>query len=329
MTLGILAFLFQNQIFPVDGDEEIDDDTPAVSLEKPAKDCDGQLYDTHTHLDNDGFAGQIAQRMIENKVGCSISFVSMDPDDLTESGEIFEEEFSNLPGRFVPFFHVNPQNPNDVDRTRLGRVLKEFPNQFKGFGETAFYRPPWIGQSLDTPNWAGVFELAAERDIFVMIHLRTDQLNQLSSMLKNHPQTKVLVHGPELRTSLPQLLKENTNLYFTLDTATIVSIGSGPGSILMYPDNMQKGNFVQKFDDNKETMLKDSLALWKDVIAAAPERVFWGTDVALPWHTDPDVYSRLIEFSNEFIAQLPAEQQRLFAYENAFKLFGAGVELFP
>ncbi len=49
----------------------------------------------------------------------------------------------------------------------------------------------------------------------------------------------------------------------------------------------------------------------------------WGTDVSYDWHTDRQVYAKLIEFSESFIGSLPQEVQEKYAYQNAVKLFGS------
>ena len=48
----------------------------------------------------------------------------------------------------------------------------------------------------------------------------------------------------------------------------------------------------------------------------------WGTDVVADWHVDPDVYSRLLSFSEVVRDALPTEHRDPFAYENAVSRFG-------
>jgi hypothetical protein len=123
---------------------------------------------------------------------------------------------------------------------------------------------------------------------------------------------------------MPDLLRQHPNIYYTLDTATLLLLWPDDGSMptnLMYSPAGRDG-FMVLFDANREHLLEEGLRLWLPTIEAAPERVLWGTDVSEPWHIEPDIYQRLIAFSRDFIARLPEQYRQGYEQGNAVSLFG-------
>ncbi|MFC1966854.1 hypothetical protein ACFLWI_07960 [Chloroflexota bacterium] len=63
----------------------------------------------------------------------------------------------------------------------------------------------------------------------------------------------------------------------------------------------------------------EDLAPW---LEQYPDRIFWGTDLASPWHYDESVTDVVIRISRQFIGQLPADVQEKYAYQNAQRVLG-------
>lgn len=295
----------------------------------------GPLYDTHTHADEWDTTDRMGDAMGGHDVRNAVVFFGMDPDDPDGSFDDAQEVLWRHPERFVLFFHVDPKRPSDSDPARLEKVLaSEHAPLFSGFGESAFYRDPWRSHLLSEEPWPGVLELAAREELVVMVHVRGDQSGDLERALAEHPDTTLLVHGPELLPDLPRLLAEHDNLLFTLDASTYLREPAEPGverprTPLMFPpvegDAAARSWFLETHDRELDRMMEDAVREWTPVVAAAPDRVFWGTDVAFAWHTDDAVYGRILDFSRDFIAALPAETRDAYAFDNARQRFGVGV----
>jgi len=288
---------------------------------------DGLLFDSHAHLDEDGLAPRLGVQMQRQGVERSVLFAHIDPDDVDAGVDDLEDEIGRYPGMFVPFFHVNPQSPSDIRPERASRVIDESGVQFKGYGEMAFYRPPFQQTHADGPEFDSVFVFAAERNLIVMIHIRGEQVDELRRALDAHPDTTILLHGPEREVyeALPDMLRTYPNLYYTLDTATLASRPGTIGylDILMFSEG-GKQTLLDGLAD-PQAMAEQKAELWLPVIQAAPDRVMWGTDVAFDWHVDEDAYGALVDLSRRFIEQLPAELRDGYARGNAEQLLGEGV----
>ena len=206
----------------------------------------------------------------------------------------------------MPFFDIDPETSRDLNRENVSRAYFASDIPFLGFGETAFYREPLDRASLASSGWHEIFQFSQEENLIIMIHLRRDQADELRTMLRTYPDTRVLLHGPEIPNELPALLQDHQNLYYTLDTATLL-ISPGrpplPPFNLMYPDGEGSASqFVNDFERHRDALLDNAIKTWSPVIRDAPNQVLWGTDVSLSWHIEREVYSRLITFSNDFIS---------------------------
>lgn len=292
----------------------------AKTSRKPIK-----LYDTHAHHEDEGYAKLFIKQMRKNRVVTTVFLnFQMNPSNPSDSYIDVKDEIKPYPGAFSPFFSIDVNAPEELTKTKLEAISSINP-RFKGIGEFALYRAPFQNSSLLSAPWPDTFQFAAEKNLFLMIHLRPGQISELSQMLSTYPNTKVLLHGPEFPNELPSLLQQYSNLYYTLDTATLLWLNGSP---IMYPnDNSGRKTFIKKFDRNRKKMLNAALNTWKPVIAAAPDRVMWGTDASFEWHLTTDVYKRLIVFSRDFIKRLPKSQQKPYAYGNALRILGPGAKL--
>jgi predicted TIM-barrel fold metal-dependent hydrolase len=294
---------------------------------------DGPLFDTHLHFDNDGFADRVAPLMRTHGVSTSVFFASASAGQLKDDIEEIEEALRDYPGMFVPFFHANPKSTDDLNADHLQRVVDSTDVQFKGFGETALYQPPWLSSRFDGPEFQGMYEFAVRNDLVVMMHPRDMQMSEVRNVLTRHPGLKLLLHGVarDILTDLPGMLAEFPNLYFTLDTSTltITDLRIDEFGVPLFSDPLMfsprgKDGLMETLPPQSQQVAEKQMELWLPLIEAAPDKVMWGTDVALDWHADRDTYSVLIDFSRRFINLLPEDLRDAYAFGNAERLFGSG-----
>lgn len=305
------------------------DNEEAAYTPPPAKACDGEWIDSHTHLDDMDFSRSVAERMRDHNVGCSVTFAHINLDDPEISMLKLREEFSPNPGRFILFADLIENDIRSITRQKLDNLVNKYPNTFKGMGEFAFYRQPFEGTSLMEEPWPTIFTFAAENDLFVMLHLTSKHEAELKTMLTKYPNTKVLLHHRELKAQLPDLLRAHNNLYYTLDATNLTSLPDGRmEKVIMFPPTSEnEQQFVSQFDANRAKLMDSATKDWLDVFAAAPGRIMWGTDTALDWHTSPAVYKRNIDFSKEFGDKLPQQYREGYKFKNALDAFGPGVTM--
>jgi hypothetical protein len=168
-----------------------------------------------------------------------------------------------------------------------------------------------------------------------MIHPEASLLPSLESMLSRYPDTRVIVHGAEFPDKMADLLKTYPNLYFTLDTATLLAEGEPPMSRpMMYPGGgpntpFDVDEFVGKYNANRQQIIDQAVEFWLPVFLAAPEKVMWGTDISLEGHVDADTYGILMDITDALLAKIPKKYQEGYLHDNAFNLLGGGSSLKP
>lgn len=306
--------------------------------------CDGTLIDSHSHWDEGGYPERYRELMDQYDIGCAVVFANAhttpnadDASDKEDSGGFFdflmpvEDDGSSsgslddiATGRFIRFFHVNPARSSEIAVDDLKTVLAQRPGFYVGFGEVGLYQPGFRSDRLTDAPWPEVFAYLGGQDLWLMLHLFDDaQLASLETMLARYPKTRVLLHGEVGRDRLSELLATYPNLYLTVDTSMLLVQERATGKeTLLYPAGQSSADrFVRTYDAAEAAMLDRALAVWAPIIRSAPEKVLWGTDVAMAWHLDAAVYGRIVRFSRAFIEALPEEIQAPYAHENARRLF--------
>lgn len=285
------------------------DPTP-VATPVPAG-YEGLLLDTHVHLDDPALVEPLACSMRHAEVEAAVVHTFMDPADPVSSEGDYLAATRDSGVRFIPAFHVAPTTPEDLEAGRVRAVLNEAALLLVGVGEVDFHEPPWASTSLTDEPWPGLFELADERDVFLVVDLRAGQADELDRMLERFPATKVLVVGRALRPALPDLLREHENLFVTLTTSALLPIDvDGPEE------------FVERFDERWEHLLTTAAGDWLPVVQAAPRRVMWGSGAGEAWQGEAEVYGRVAAFTRAFLDRLPRPMQGNVALTNARRLFG-------
>lgn len=271
----------------------------------------GLLFDTHVHLDDAALVEPLACSLRRAATEAAVVHAFMDPTDPLSSQGDYLTATRDHDARFIPAFHVAPAAPEDFGAERVRAVLNEAGLLFVGVGEADFHADPWADASLTADPWPGLFELADERDLFVVVDLRGDQAGELDQMLERFPDSKVLVVGGGLRAALPDLLREHEHLFVTL---------AGPALLPIEADG--PGEFVDRFDEQWARLLPAAVDDWLPVVQAAPRRVMWGSDVTEAWQGEAEVYGRIAAFTRAFLDRLPRPMQGTVALTNARRLFG-------
>lgn len=290
--------------------------------------CPGKWYDSHVHANNKAFVEKLSTRMDEHSVGCALLLnVDTPPNNPQKARADFQAILYKQPGRFVPMFDVEDKALTDIRREQLQKVFTAIP-QVKGLGESAFYQSPFKGTKLTDAPWPEVFALHNEKRAILMIHPVAGMGPDLETILAQYPNVTVIIHGPEIVNELPTLLSI-PNLYYTLDTATLLTLNGTPAKRLLYPPAKEnnKKTFIKTFDKNKQTILNQAATTWVPLIQKFPTKIMWGTDVSSAWHEEKEVYSRLMQFSSDFTAKLPEPIRKDYMRNNAFKVLGQGVTI--
>lgn len=253
--------------------------------------------------------------MKEHNVGCVVLFVSIF--DIDKDFNLMQESLSRVNVGFLPFFPI--YDPSQLSVAKISKIDKGREQVFFGIGEIGFYQGPLKGASLTADPWPAIFEYAAKENLFLMFHPTERQANDLEKMLSQYPNTKVILHGFEsLNTGLVgKWLRTYKNLYFTYDLATMFD------GYLYRVQNAT--DFISWYEANKKQYLTSVRNRLLPLLEAAPDQVMWGTDVVASWHTEPEVYNRLMEFSRDLIDSLPPQHRDNFAHDNAQRLFGSGI----
>lgn len=281
----------------------------------------GGLFDAHRHLDVPGTGPLNRCRNTEQSIAQAVIFVQMNPSDAAASGSSMRQDLGGTP-HFVPFFHVNPGSPSDMERDRLEAAFGSRGSLFGGIGEIALYRDPWRTTSLQSSPWPDIFSFARDNDLWVMFHVRPGQGAELRQVLEAWPDVRIVMHGSELLPEWPTLVRDFPNLHLTIDAIVLIRPVGDPSAGGLMSGSANAAAFNAAFDAQHDSMLALALERWLPVIDAAPDRVMWGTDTYATWHLDPDAFRRIVDFSRRFIAALPPEQQEPFAYGNARRHFG-------
>lgn len=297
------------------------DSSNKTSKNAEATKCGSGWYDSHAHLDDSELPSKLATEMQKHSVSCAVLFVQMNEDNYDEDLELYREDVGDAPSVFVPFFDVIRDKSTKVTREYLDRVYQDTDGGFSGVGEFALYRDELKGTDLTKEPWPTLYDFVADKNMLIMIHNDLESWPVLESVMQKYPKTKFLIHGIEKDgAQLAELLKKHDNLYFTLDTATLLKF-PGFGQHLMYPDGEGSASrFKKEYAEHKDALMSEAKSNWSKAIIAAPDRVMWGTDVSFDWHVEPEVYALLMEFSEEFANSLPENMRNKFKYQNAVNI---------
>lgn len=281
---------------------------------------DGEYVDTHAHWQagEDAVVSAYAQKMDEYDIGATALFT---PSRMAASSyESFLRTVTDPGVDYLPFMSAPPPGTNLP--AELDALYDDTAPAFWGIGE-------WKPQGSTVRDFDGaqltrLWELAAEIDVPVMYHPFPEQEGQVERALAANPDTTFLLHGhqmlsygqdrPGLGPTLPRLLSEYDNLYWTMDVASITA-----GSLVTFR-NAQA--FLDWWAENAAEHRGYYSQFLTELLEVAPSRVVWGTDVAWEWNLEDAVFERVMSFTERALEDVPAEHHAAFKRENARELFG-------
>ncbi|MBT2970961.1 MAG: hypothetical protein B6D72_19840 [gamma proteobacterium symbiont of Ctena orbiculata] len=196
------------------------------------------------------------------------------------------------------------------DNKLVGRVRQALESgHYRGIGE--LHMISGFVTDWKNPNISGLFELAAEFDVPVLVHTEFSRANYLIGFCSAHPKTRFLwAHAGSVLPpgEVARALRHCTNLSVELSAR-------------------DPWRHVARRIVDEMGMLK---AEWRDLVIAYANRFMIGSDPVWPverlnpWD-EPDTgwqqLSRFLGFHREWLKQLPDEVARKVRYENAMEYF--------
>ncbi|MES9991266.1 MAG: amidohydrolase family protein [Candidatus Thiodiazotropha sp.] len=196
------------------------------------------------------------------------------------------------------------------DKELLGRVRQALESgRYFGIGE--LHMISGFITDWKHPNISGLFELAAEFDLPVLVHTEFSRADYLIGFCSAHSKTRFLwAHAGSVLPpgEVARALRRCTNLNVELSAR-------------------DPWRHVGKRIVDDTGVLKDK---WRDLVIAHPNRFMIGSDPVWPveqlnpWD-EPDTgwqyLSRFLGFHREWLRQLPTEVAQKVRYENAMDYF--------
>lgn len=281
---------------------------------------EGGYVDTHAHWQRgqDGVVSRYAAAMDAHDIGATALFCPSRR--AVTDYEAFLETLTDPGVEYLPFTSAPPPGRGTAEDFRS--LYDDAGDVFWGIGEFKPQRSP--SRPVDGSELTERWELAADLDVPVMYHPQADQEGTVEPALADNPETTFLLHGhqmlsygrdgPGLGPTLPRLLAEYDNLYWTMDFATMTS-----GSLVGFQGPRE---FHQWYEANADEMIDLFGGFLTTLMEAGPSQVVWGTDVAWEWNTDDEVFSRVMEFTEQVLAGVPSRHHAAYKRENALAMFG-------
>ncbi len=246
------------------------------------------------------------------------------------------------PQRVIPFLSLEWDN-DAISLLPDGELLQFYRDAYfsatgiagkgivKGIGKLEQF--DWPGDPVNGTKMKNLVEFAQDETIHIMFHPGKGETDDIEALVSAYPDVQFIMHQSYEdfsadREKLIAIMKENPNLYYSVDVDHLM-YDAGKGSSILYEFEtvpLAKGaeRFLEEYEENHAKMLSNAIALYLPLIKAVPDQVMWGTHAGPEYNYDPDVYDRIIEFSRAFIAATPVEGQEKFAYQNAWNAFGPG-----
>jgi len=250
------------------------------------------------------------------------------------------------PYRIIPFF--NPGIGGEEVERYLGEELTGMYRNtlsasrtvagsgfIRGFGEVETQE--WSARHND-PRIIQLVDMAQDNGISFMFHPVAGKADDVQKMIEAYPDTTFLIHlyREDLEKAKGRwiaLLKENDNLFFSMDAAHILFVNSLGGDLVYVYGSTDKqssiNKFISTFDSREKSMLTDAIKAYKPLVDAVPDKVMWGTEIGPEYAFDPRIFDRAVKISRFVIAGFAPEHQEAVGYKNALRVFGQGVVADP
>lgn len=263
--------------------------------------------------------------------------------------------------RLVPFLFPYAQVRQDFTRLAavLGDVLDEH-ERYAGIGEFALYRQaPPDGEPpipADHPRLLEVYDLAAERDLPVMVHggqpgqygNPTDPVADMEAAFEHNRECTFLVHGTfhgvtvdgqsdlVIGDAVDVLLDRHPNLYFDISGGNTspysYRYNDGPDEDYQTVNPSERKSrewFESKLesDGGVEYHAERLYELFGAAMENHPDRVMWGMDASWQWHYNGWAMDTWVDVARALLGKLPTEKARAVGFRTAADLFDVEVTM--
>ena len=223
------------------------------------------------------------------------------------------------PGKFVKFFMPPlPLKILNPSASKVEKIFKNNPGLFQGYGEARFDFNLGTNALPDDEYFLDMYGLADKNNLIVQIHPDKGQVESLERLLEKYPNVKFLAHVmPYHKKEVGKLMDAHDNLYYSLDAEIHYIFGY---HTIQNNRGPTKEEYLKFIRENFDSLLKEGLGDWKQIIEAHPDQFTWGSDRWYTWHFDPEVSGLVVEFGRSFIGHLDIAIQEKIAYKNAERM---------
>ena len=305
--------------------------TTSTPTPTPTGPYTGPLFDTHFHLllstlsSRFRSAKELFSYLDGGKVDWALGFYQLPPSRWYPEVTSAEQIISAAGKRVIPLIMPAMATWQQFASGQYGEtVLRQFlqpKGHIWGVGEIWLPDPFLQSVTFDSSVMQTTFQVVNELKGILMIHTstvsqggRSTELAEIEPSIRKYPDTIFLFHCNNFDL-IAQLMSRYPNVYFSMDAAsTWIDIDSDytAESFLAYVNRTGFDRLVQQGINRVSPRLQQY-----------PDRIFWGTDIGVPWRDFEDsVTDIVIRTSREIIGRLPPDLQEKYAYKNALNVFG-------
>ncbi len=245
----------------------------------------------------------------------AFAFFPIYPEIPTQAIEIAKRTTTEYEYQFIPFIMPPTATHPTVEKEILEEMLSINPDLFLGLGEIGDSPTEPINPKPNDPLYIGNYQVAQDNNLVVMYHPADNQEKEIEEVIKQFPNVKFLVHGDGIEQDISSLMDKYPNIYYSADHLL-------EDLVDLFREG-DKEEFISELEQNWDSLLKEDIRRWKDLIEDHPNRTMWGTDRSdIYWNYDEDIGLLLTKYARAFIAELDPEVQEKYAYENAEAFIG-------
>ena len=251
------------------------------------------------------------------------------------------DTISEYDDRLVPFAFGGASLANDFDELAdsFEERLDRHP-AYDGIGEIGL-KGQWTPDGeppvpADHPQMMSMYDLAAERDVPVMLHTvapwryeggedwdepsEYPPFRQLDNAMEQHRDVDFLVHASYQWSGVPdgelvaEKLDEHPNLYYDISpTAPKLMYGQGAFTREEFEAEMR--------EDGVESEIDRLYGKYEAALNSHSDRMLWGIDAANEWHYENWALNTFLDIARGILGRLPEEDARNDGYRTAEELF--------
>lgn len=336
-------------------DEPTPTRTPVERREWPESYYQGPLVSAHEHMNGpDGF------EMTDETMDWYVRW--MDSNRVAQAMAITGPEYVPVvdghDDRLIPFLFPWSEVRSQFDdlAATLARKLDEYPT-YRGIGEFSLYAAPGPDGEpplpANHPNLLAVYDLAADRDLPVMVH--GGQVEQygdpespvadMEAALGHNRDCTFLVHGTfhngvtidgesdvPVGEAVDVLLDRHPNLYYDLS-------GQCSPYAYRYNEGPDDDGAVNPAETKSREWFESKLSedggvayharrleeRFRPILQNHSDRVLWGMDASWQWHYNDWTLDAWVDVARAMLGRLPEADARNVGYRTAEELFDVSV----